>query len=81
MIVEMSARHRDVLRSKRPELLRNVVVSELLLSRLMSDGAINQTTKEEIDVSRGYHDGNATVVQAWRPNPALCGSRFLVTPH
>ena len=47
----MSEKHRTVLRSKRPELLKSVIVGEPLLSKLISDGTINQTTKEDIDVS------------------------------
>ena len=51
LIVEMSEKHRTVLREKRPQLQRSVIADESLLSKLLSDGTINQTTKDEIDVS------------------------------
>jgi len=50
LIVAMSMKHQTILRRKRPQLLRSIILDELLLSKLQSDFILTRAAKEEIMV-------------------------------
>ena len=51
VIAAMSEKHKTILRSKRPTLLKSVLVTERLLAELMSNNTITRDIKDEIMVN------------------------------
>ena len=75
----MSSQHQKALKSARCELLNNVIVSELLLSHLISNRIITPNMKSEVDVSMRQCLGNVMVRALYQYSRRLIVDMFIVT--